>query len=61
MSNATGLGNLGIIHDLRDRAEIARRISRELSDDEAAKRLQEHAHDLEQQAKALEDRLLRRN
>ena len=55
MSDAAGSGNLGIIQGLRDRAEIARRISRELSDEEAAKSLAKHAHDLEAQAKDLEN------
>jgi hypothetical protein len=57
MSNITASGELGtFVRDLRDRAAMARRISRELSDDEAAKSLEKHAQDLERQAKELEDR-----
>jgi hypothetical protein len=60
MSNITGSGDLGnFIRDLRDRAALTRRIAEEVSDNEAVKSLKKHAHDLEQQAKDLEDRLLR--
>ena len=46
MSNITGSGYLGrYIQELRDRAVIARRIAKELSDEEAAKSLEKHALD----------------
>ena len=57
MSNITDSGDSGrYIQELRDRAATVRRISRELSDDEAAKSLAKHAQDLEREAKQLEDR-----
>jgi hypothetical protein len=62
MRNITGSGDVGnFIRDLRDRAALTRRIAEEVSDNEAAKSLKKHAHDLEQQAKDLEIRLLRFN
>jgi hypothetical protein len=55
MSNIQGSGYLGnYIRDLRERAAMARRIAKELSDEAAAKRLETHAHHLEREARDLE-------
>jgi len=58
MSNVMGSSDLGkYIRDLRERAAMARRIAKEVSDDEAAKSLQKQAQHLEQEATELEGRI----
>ena len=58
MRNVTGSGDLGkYIRDLRERAAMARRIGKEISDDEAAKSLEKQAQHLEREAKELEGRI----